>query len=76
MWPKKGARVVVPRFRGSTLFVRMMRMAVVWARDKGAHELSFGVSTEVNVLQTVHAYERLGFTLNAYGLTKDLRVRH
>jgi len=52
---------VCPEHRGGTAGVRMVKAFEVWAFDKGAQEVSLGVSTEVDAARTAGLYERLGY---------------
>lgn len=63
---------VKPEHRGSTAFVRLVTAFEAWAREHGIWDLTPGVSTEINPRQTVCAYERLGYTLSGYTMTKTL----
>lgn len=63
---------VKPPYRGSLAFPRLVQAAERWARDQGVFKVVFGVSTEIHPQETVHAYQRMGYTLNGYTLTKWL----
>lgn len=63
---------VKPEHRGGLAFVRLVQAVERWAREQGVPYAAFGVSTEIHPEQTVRAYERLGYTLSGYTLTKKL----
>lgn len=63
---------VKPEHRGSSAFSRLVRAFEEWARAQHVWELAIGVSTEVHPEETVHAYQRLGYTLTGYTVTKTL----
>jgi GNAT superfamily N-acetyltransferase len=63
---------VKPQYRGSRAFLRLVQAFQAWAAGQGIEHLAVGVSTEIHAEQTVHAYERLGYTLSGYTLTKKL----
>lgn len=63
---------VKPEHRGGTSFARLVQTAETWARKQGVRDAAFGVSTEINAEATVHAYQRMGYTLSGYTLTKTL----
>lgn len=63
---------VKPEHRGGLAFARLVQAAETWARDRGVRDACFGVSTEVDAERTVHAYQRMGYRLTGYTLTKTL----
>lgn len=63
---------VKPEHRGGMAFARLVIAAETWARERGIRDAAFGVSTEIDAQRTVHAYQRLGYTLSGYTLTKTL----
>lgn len=54
---------VRPDRRGSPVFLRLVHAVEGWAQAIGVPEVTIGVSTGVHVGATVHAYQRLGYTL-------------
>jgi GNAT superfamily N-acetyltransferase len=63
---------VKPEHRGGRVFFRLVRAVEDWARGQGVMDLALGVSTAIHPEATVHAYQRLGYTLDGYTLTKTL----
>lgn len=63
---------VQPRHRGGGAFPALIWAAEAWALAHGVRDLAFGVSTEIDAERTVHAYQRMGYTLSGYTLTKTL----
>lgn len=63
---------VKPEHRGGRLFLRLVQAMEDWARAQGVRDIAIGVSTEIHPQRTVHAYERLGYTLTGHTLTKTL----
>jgi GNAT superfamily N-acetyltransferase len=63
---------VKPEHRGGLAFARLVQAAEAWARERGVRDACFGVSTEVHAERTVHAYQRMGYRLTGYTLTKTL----
>jgi GNAT superfamily N-acetyltransferase len=63
---------VKPEHRGSSAFARLVRAMETWCRSEGIHDLAPGVSTEADALRTVHAYERLGYRLSGYMVSKHV----
>ena len=61
---------VLPEHRGGSAFVRLVKAFEAWARERGASEIHLGTSTGVQPEKTVRMYERLGYTMNSYGLLK------
>lgn len=61
-----------PEHRGGFAFARLVDAAEKWARDQGVQDVCFGVSTQVHAERTVCAYQRKGYTLSGYTLTKTL----
>ena len=61
---------VMPEHRGSSAFLRLVRAFEEWAIREGASELTLGVSTQIQVDQTVRMFERLGYTMASFGLIK------
>lgn len=57
---------VAPQARGGQLVVRMVKAFEAWAKDRGAREITMGISTEVNAERTAALYERLGFPVTGY----------
>ena len=55
------ALYVIPKRRGSTAAMRLVRAYEKWAEDKGAKVISLGVSTDIRPERTGSMYERLGF---------------
>jgi GNAT superfamily N-acetyltransferase len=54
---------VKPEHRGGSAFARLVRAFEAWAAARGVSDVSIGVTTGVHVDRTVHAYQRLGYTL-------------
>lgn len=54
---------VKPDHRGGSAFARLVRAFEAWAADRGIPEVTIGVTTGVHAERTVHAYQRLGYTL-------------
>lgn len=63
---------VKPEHRGNGAFQALVAAIEEWTRDKGIHDLALGVSTEVHPEATVRAYEKLGYRVTGYTLTKVL----
>lgn len=63
---------VKPEHRGGSSFFRLVRAVEQWAAERGVTDIAVGVSTEVHAERTVRAYERLGYTLSGYTVTKAL----
>lgn len=61
---------VLPEYRGTTAFPRLIYAFETWAQEQGANELVLGVSTGVHPELTVRMYERMGYTMASYGLIK------
>lgn len=61
---------VVPEWRGSSIFVRLIKAFEAWAWGNGACEIVLGVSTGVGMDATVCVYERLGYKIAATSLIK------
>lgn len=68
---------VKPEHRGTSAFLRLVRAAERWAAECGVEEIDLGVSTGTDTEHTVHAYQRLGYTLLATRVvTKKLNHVH
>jgi GNAT superfamily N-acetyltransferase len=68
---------VRPEHRGGSAFFRLVCALEGWAAQQGVLQVDLGVSTGVQVEQTVRAYERLGYTLDATRVvTKKLQDVH
>jgi GNAT superfamily N-acetyltransferase len=52
---------VAPEHRASTAAVRLLRAFRAWAKERGAREVSLGVSSGVDVERIGALYERMGF---------------
>lgn len=52
---------VLPKHRGSSVAVRMLKMFREWAKERGATELYMGISTNVNADRTGQLLKRMGF---------------
>lgn len=52
---------VRPDLAGGIVAMRLVKQFVQWAREQGAHEITLGITTGVNVHETGRLYERLGF---------------
>lgn len=63
---------VRPEVRGGLVFARLIQAAEAWARERGVRDCAFGVSTEIDAERTVCAYQRMGYRLTGYTLTKTL----
>lgn len=63
---------VKPEHRGDGAFQLLIAAAEEWSRAKGLTDIAMGVSTEVHAQQTVRAYEKLGYRVTGYTLTKVL----
>lgn len=63
---------IKPEHRGGFVFARLVQAAEKWARERGVRDAAFGVSTEIDAPRTVRAYERMGYTVTGYTLTKTL----
>jgi GNAT superfamily N-acetyltransferase len=63
---------VKPEHRGGLAFARLVQAAEAWARERGIRDACFGVSTEIDAERTVCAYQRMGYRLTGYTLTKTL----
>lgn len=61
---------VLPEHRGGSAFLRLVKAFEAWAYERGAHEIQLGTSTGVEPEKTVRMYQRLGYTMNSYGLLK------
>lgn len=62
---------VAPEYRGGSTATRLIKIFEEWAFSQdGVGEVVLGVSTGVHPEATVCVYERLGYTLSAYGLMK------
>jgi len=62
---------VEPTRRGSPTAVRLVRRFESWAFEQGVEEILLGISTGINPEATVCVYERLGYRVATYGLTKQ-----
>lgn len=63
---------VKPEHRGGFAFARLVQAGEAWARRRGVADVCLGVSTEIDAERTVCAYQRLGYRLTGYTLTKTL----
>lgn len=63
---------VKPQHRGGSIFRDLVVMIESWAREQGVADLALGVSTLTHAEATVRAYERMGYTVTGYTLTKTL----
>lgn len=61
---------VKPEARGGRAMLKLVRAYEAWAESLGATDVILGVSTGVLAKQTVHIYEKLGYTMFSYGLVK------
>lgn len=61
---------VKPEARGGRAMLKLVRAYEAWAEDLGATDIILGVSTGVHAKQTVHIYEKLGYTMFSHGLVK------
>ena len=52
---------VMPKHRGSRAAIKMLKMFVDWAREKGAMELYMGVTTNIAPERTGELLKRRGF---------------
>lgn len=64
---------VAPAHRGRT-GMRLIRAFEAWAFDRGADEITLGISTEVDIERTAALYERLGYRRS--GITTIKRREH
>lgn len=64
---------VSPEHRGRT-GMRLIKSFEAWAFDRGADEISLGISTEVDAERTAQLYERLGYRRS--GITTIKRREH
>ena len=67
---------VKPEHRGGSAFLRMIRALEQWAAECGVADMAIGVSTEIHAERTVHAYEKLGYTLSGHTMVKKLNLDH
>lgn len=63
---------VDPAHRGRGAFPSLVAAFEEWAQERGAIELSLGVSAGVKSEETVDCYNRLGYDTMAYGLVKEI----
>lgn len=63
---------VRPEHRGGFVMLHLVRAYKAWAKAQGAAKAMLGVSTGIHPERTVHAYQRLGFTLDGHNVAIDL----
>ncbi len=61
---------VLPAYRGTSAFPRMMKVFEDWAFSQGVREIAPGVSTGIQAEEAVRIYGRLGYTVVSYGMIK------
>lgn len=64
------ALYVAPEQRGGPGFVRMIRAYEAWCRIRKVKEIQVGISSDLASQSTLSMYQRMGYTLNAFGLRK------
>jgi len=57
---------VRPDRRGGILAARMVKAFIYWAQDRGAKQITFGISTGVHIEQTAALYRSLGLKQFGY----------
>lgn len=66
---------VRPEYRGKMsggkAFQKLVGAMEQWAAGEGVSDLAFGVSTEIHAVQTVAAYEKMGYRLAGYTMVKQ-----
>lgn len=61
---------VVPQFRGTSAFPRLLQAFESWATEQGVLEIAPGISTEVSPERTLALYEQKGFRLSGSMVVK------
>lgn len=61
---------VLPKYRGSSAAVRLVKAYEEWAFAQGAEEVGLGASTGIATEQTVCIYERMGYKIASYTCIK------
>lgn len=67
---------VRPEYRRSGAFDLLVDAIEGWAEGRGVRDVALGVSTEVHPQETVRAYEKKGYKVTGYTLTKVLETDH
>lgn len=62
---------VHPNYRGSNVFIRMIKSAETDAIKLGAQEINVGISSGITPEKTVHIFERLGYKMRVFTMVKD-----
>ena len=52
---------IIPSYRGTSAFLRLVRKYVEWARSKKVRQIFMAISTGINTDKTTDLYVRLGF---------------
>lgn len=52
---------VRPSANGGIAAMRLIKQFIAWATERGAAEITLGITTGINIAETGRIYERLGF---------------
>lgn len=61
-----------PEYRGSSVFIKLLRTAEQWAKQCGASKFRLSHNTGINTEAGVRSFERAGYKRDGYILTKEL----
>jgi GNAT superfamily N-acetyltransferase len=64
---------VLPKFRGSSAAIKLVKSLESWAKEQGADDLYLGQTTAVEIDKTRQFYERLGYKTVGFNAVKHLK---